>query len=427
METIIVIGAGAAGLMAAYELSKNNKKVIVLEASTRLGGRICTLMNDSFSVPVELGAEFIHGNLPLTLGLLEQAGIKYHATKGKMYHIEKGKFKKGEDGADHWDELMKCMKELKNDLPLSEFLQQYFSDEKYESLRESAKHFAEGFDLADVSKVSTCSLYKEWSNEEHKQFRIDGGYQQLINYLESECKKNGCIIYNDCCVKKISWQKNEVNIITMCSRYFQSEKVIITVPLCVLQSDKLDLNYIEFLPAIDEYLHAAKNIGFGNVIKILLEFDEAFWQSEKKNIGFVFTGEQIPTWWTQLPEENNILTGWFGGMQTEKFNKASNEELLQYALQSLSSAFDKPADDLKIKLKAWKIINWKNEPNIGGGYSYDTVNTAKARKILNRPIQQTIFFAGEALYEGETKGTVEAALETGKAAALKVLQNSITA
>lgn len=427
METIIVIGAGAGGLMAAYELSKNNKKVIVLEASNRLGGRIHTLTNNSFSVPAELGAEFIHGKLPLTLKLLKEAGIKYHTVKGKMFHIEKGKFRKGEDDANHWNEMFKKMKELKEDITLSEFLQHYFSDDKYEDLRESVKHFAEGFDLADTLKASTCALYKEWANEEHKQFRIDGGYQQLINYLEAECKKNGCIIYTDCCVKKISWQKNEVNILTMCSRYFKSEKIVITAALCVLQAHKLDLNYIEFDPAINEHLNAAKNIGFGNVIKILLEFDEAFWQNEKKNIGFVFTGEEISTWWTQLPAENNILTGWLGGVKTKKYKKTSDDELLETALQSLSSAFNKSVNDLKTKLKAWKIINWVNVPNIAGGYSYDCIKTKEARTLLNQPIEQTIYFAGEALYGGDTKGTVEAALQTGKTAALKILSNNITA
>ena len=94
METIIVIGAGAAGLMAAYELSKNKKKVIILEATDRLGGRINTCTDDAFSMPVELGAEFIHGKLPLTLKLLKEGGIKYYPVKGKMFQLEKGKFKK---------------------------------------------------------------------------------------------------------------------------------------------------------------------------------------------------------------------------------------------------------------------------------------------------------------------------------------------
>ena len=78
-----MIGAGAAGLMAAYELSKHNKKVIVLEAGERLGGRIFTYQSDEFSMPVELGAEFIHGKLPLTLDLLKQARHKILLLKRK--------------------------------------------------------------------------------------------------------------------------------------------------------------------------------------------------------------------------------------------------------------------------------------------------------------------------------------------------------
>jgi monoamine oxidase len=270
LETIIVIGAGAAGLMTAYELSKRKKRVIVLEATNRIGGRIYTYSNNTFSQPVELGAEFIHGKLPLTLQLLKEAGINYHPVKGKMYHVEHGKFKKQDALSDHWNELMKRMKELKKDMPLSEFLQQFFGDDKYENLRQSARSFAEGFDVADVSKVSTCSLYKEWSKEDDEQYRIAGGYQQLISFLESECRKNGCIIYNDCCVKKINWQKNEVNILTMCSRYFKGNQLVIAVPLSVLQSDKNDLSYIEFQPAVDGYLNAEKNIFFLNVIKIII-------------------------------------------------------------------------------------------------------------------------------------------------------------
>ncbi len=423
METIIVIGAGAAGLISAYELSKNNK-VIVLEATSRLGGRIHTYKDDSFSFAIELGAEFIHGKLPLTLELLKKADIKYHAIKGKMFHFENGKISRAEDDENDWNELIESMKELKYDMALSAFLQKFFSDDKYENLRASVKRFAEGFDLADISKVSTISLYNEWSNDDHVQYRLDEGYQKLISFLESECKKNGCVIYTDCCVKKINWQKNKVNIITMCSRYFQSEKVVITVPISVLQADKSDLSYIEFEPSIDNYLNAAKDIGFGNVIKILLEFDEAFWQEENKNIGFIFTNKKIPTWWTQLPKYNNILTGWFGGRKTSEIENVSEEELLTMSLESLSFAFSKTVDVLRKKLKAFKIVNWKNVPQIAGGYSYDMINSNASRNLLNQPIQQTIFFAGEALYDGVTKGTVEAALQTGKQAALKIMNNS---
>ena len=67
MVDVIIIGAGAAGLAAARIISKTGKTVTVLEARNRAGGRIYTLHNDDFSFPVEAGAEFIHGNLPILL------------------------------------------------------------------------------------------------------------------------------------------------------------------------------------------------------------------------------------------------------------------------------------------------------------------------------------------------------------------------
>lgn len=422
METIIVIGAGAAGLTAAYELSKNNKRVIVAEAADRLGGRIHTLSRGAFSVPVELGAEFVHGKLKHTLNLLKQAGIKYHAVKGNMYQLQHGEISKQNHFSEHWNQLMREMKKVKTDKPFSDFLHEHFHDDKYIELRESVKRYAEGFDLADVSRASTMSLYNEWSNEDDIQYRIEGGYQKMIDYLESECRKYGCIIYKDCCVKKVNWQKNEVSIITMCSQYFTANKIVITVPPGILQANKNDLEYIQFTPGIDTYLDAAKNIGFGSVIKIILEFDEAFWKKEHKNIGFVFTEGSVPTWWTQLPEDNNILTGWIGGTRTLSFNDKSEEQILEESLQSLSSAFAIELNLLRNKIRTFKIINWKKVPNISGGYSYNTTESIIAKNILNKPVEETIYFAGEGLHEGTSPGTVEAAIISGKEAALKILQ-----
>ena len=70
-----------------------------------------------------------------------------------------------------------------------------------------------------------------------------------------------------------------------------------------------------------------------HVIKVILEFKEAFWQEEKKNIGFLFTGEKIPTWWTQLPKNNCILTGWMAGPKALEFKDASDEDILECSLK----------------------------------------------------------------------------------------------
>src|ERR1700761_9423770 len=99
---IIVIGAGATGLMAAYELTKAGKQVIILEARNRTGGRIHTLDNISFFKYAELGAEFVHGDLPVTLGLLKEAGIDITPASGEMWHYRDGQFSKDYQQIEHW-------------------------------------------------------------------------------------------------------------------------------------------------------------------------------------------------------------------------------------------------------------------------------------------------------------------------------------
>src|SRR5262245_1447897 len=101
-ETIIIVGAGAAGLMAAKSLSKRCN-VIVLEADDRIGGRIHTMRLPGFSRPIEAGAEFIHGDLPLTSKLLNKAGIAFQEIRGRVYHAGGERLSKEYEMSGGWD------------------------------------------------------------------------------------------------------------------------------------------------------------------------------------------------------------------------------------------------------------------------------------------------------------------------------------
>src|SRR3954453_2242131 len=165
-DSILIIGAGAAGLMAAKELSTNKQKVTILEANNRIGGRIYTLYDGAFIKPLELGAEFIHGNLHMTTQLLNEASIPVNKVKGQMIHIKNGEQKIQDEPDAGWDELMERMQQLKKDMTVANFLKNYFSDEKYSALRRSVRGFAEGFDLADISTAGVFALRNEWMHEE---------------------------------------------------------------------------------------------------------------------------------------------------------------------------------------------------------------------------------------------------------------------
>src|SRR5215475_8481107 len=109
MEKVTIVGGGVAGLYAARELSRQAYDVILLEATDRLGGRIHTIRNSSFTQPVEKGVEFIHGNLPLTTQLLKEARIEYTPVRGNMVRVLNGNWKTQEDFTLGWDELIRKM------------------------------------------------------------------------------------------------------------------------------------------------------------------------------------------------------------------------------------------------------------------------------------------------------------------------------
>jgi len=409
---IIIIGAGAAGLIAMKDLQVAGYHVCLLEASPVAGGRIATINEEGFNEPVESGAEFIHGKLPLTLQLLNEANILYEPVAGKMINVQKGTWQEEEVHDEHWELFMHQLGELKTDMTISEFLKQYFSAPEFDDLRKAVQRFAEGFDLADINKASVLSIRSEWSHENETQYRIFGGYIKLIGYLLEACHQTNAVIHFNVCVQKIEYNNEHVKVYTTDNREFRASKLIITVSAGVLQSGS-----VQFIPSLTTHADAIQQLGFGDVIKILLQFKSNFWKKNSADIGFLLSDEEIPTWWTQLTAETNLLTGWLGGPKAKAKATETDDSLLLLSLQSLSAVFHLPLAVLKQELVHHKIICWHNQPFVKGGYSYNTTSSALAKSILSHPVNDTIFFAGEAMFEGDSQGTVEAALQSGRTVA----------
>lgn len=408
-QTIIIVGAGAAGLYAARELSKAGQQVIVTEADNRVGGRVHTLSPANFNLNVEAGAEFIHGKLPVTIKLLKEANIGYEKVEFEMYEVKDGRFSKQQEMAPHWDELIKKMKSLEEDMTIAAFLQENFSAPKYTDLRESVKRFAEGFDVADINKASVMAVRDEWQEDMEETFRVTGGYGQLIDYLKNQCLAAGCQLHTSFRVNAIDWKRNEVTVRSSDGKEVKGNKVIVTVPVGLLQS-----GHIHFNPYPEKHMQAAQQIGYGSVIKILFQFKEPFWNQYADDIGFMFSEEVVPTWWTQLPSRNGLLTGWFGGQQTMRVKGRPEKEIAAIALQSLAKMLQREQQELQKLLIGQEVHDWSKNPFACGAYTYSMLQTAGARKVFREPVEDTIYFAGEGYNEGHSAGTVEAALESGK-------------
>jgi monoamine oxidase len=194
-----------------------------------------------------------------------------------------------------------------------------------------------------------------------------------------------------------------------------AEKAIITVSLGILKRGG-----IRFSPELPGHKEALQHIGFGGVIKFLFEFKEPFWDNREprsfKKLSFLFSDAPVPTWWTQRPDEYPLLTGWLGGPASLAAPK-DTEALYEKAEHSLCYLLKCSPTFLRAQINHWHIANWNEDPNHFGAYSYPMVRTPKARKLLSTPVEETLCFAGEALYDGQSAGTVEAALASGMAVA----------
>lgn len=425
---IIIIGGGAAGLMAARELSREGLKVVLLEARNRLGGRINTLYDAGFSIPVEAGAEFLHGIVPFTKQLMDECGLKSADMEGEMWEWEKGELKLNEgELIENTEELQKALEEIQQDMSVSDFLQRHFPGAEHENMRKSVKGLIEGYEAADMDKASILSMRGDLMTNDEEDGRIVEGYGKIIDHLAEQCLKQRCEIVLSSVVTDIDWQAGSVTVMVDNRKKYTADHVLITAPLGVLQSGD-----IYFHPDIPDQMSMIKKLGFGSVIKILLEFKEAFWRNNSNNTGadtsnlsFLFADTPIPTWWTQAPAKNNLLIGWLAGPKAEARKAASEEELLSHAITSLATIFKVEETELRKMLTASHVANWATDPFTKGAYSYATVDEISARAELSKPIANTIFFAGEALYEGPSNATVEAALTSAVNAVEQILKSRI--
>jgi monoamine oxidase len=429
----IIIGAGASGLIAARELTKAGKKVAILEARDRIGGRIHTLIKAGFASVAEAGAEFVHGDLPLTLELLKEADILFHQQKGRGWQVMNGELQQSGNFIEDWATLLDRLKQVEQDMSIATFLDTYFAEEQYAGLKASVQGFVEGYDAADTQKASVFALRDEWTSENNNnQYRMKDGYGPLMDFLWNESEKQGSTLYLSSVVKEIRWQPGQVEIVTNQSELFTAKQALVTVPLGVWQSNPEAAAHIQFSPPLPDKQAAAQQMGFGPVIKFLLEFKTAFWEEpvvaeayQMERLGFLFSDASIPTWWTQLPNRTPVLTGWLAGPKAAQLKYISETELLDQALGTLAYLFHMPKATVQEQLNVGRVVNWAIDPFALGAYAYATVETALARNVLSEPVAATLFFAGEALYEGPEMGTVEAALVSGRTVAQQMLSQVV--
>ncbi len=411
MKSVIVIGGGIAGLGAASELARRGIAVTVLEAKSRLGGRIHTVAG---SAPVELGAEFVHGRSPTLLKLISEAGLTTLKASCEIHVFENGALNK----VKFWDKVDAAMDRIdshQHDAPFAKILDAPELDSRAKSW---ARGYVEGFNAADSQRISAHSILRlTYSSEQMDgswQARIKEGYGALIQFLAQQIKAANGVLLLDTKVARIDWQPGKIEVAAAregTTARLEADAALITLPLGALKAGT-----VSFHPALATKKDAIEQLEFGNVVKLILEFRERWWG---KPFGFLHAfNEPFPTWWET---SDLILTAWAGGPAADKLLHLDKEALVSQALDSLARVMSDKAGALRARLANCYFQNWAADPEIRGAYSYIPVNGLELPKLLADPVKETLFFAGEATISDAQTGTTFGALESGLRAARQIL------
>ncbi|XP_024154108.1 lysine-specific histone demethylase 1B isoform X1 [Oryzias melastigma] len=413
-KNVIIIGAGASGLAAARQLQNFGTAVVVLEARDRIGGRVWD--DTSLGVMVGRGAQIVNGcvNNPIAL-MCEQMDIKMHKL-GERCEL----FQKGGQATDpaidkrmdfHFNAILDVVSEWRKDksqsqdTPLGEKVQEV----KKNFLQESGIQFSEleekvlQFHLSNLEFACGSTLDKvsarSWDhNEFFAQFSGDHtlltkGYYALLHKLAE-----GLDICTNCPVEAIDYSGETVKVISSNGSQWTAQKVLVTVPLILLQK-----NLIHFNPPLPERkLKAIHSLGAGIIEKIALQFPCRFW--DKKIQGADYFGNIPP-----VPEKrgmfsvfydldpqgkNAVLMSVISGDAVAAVRDMEEKDVVNECMKVLRELFKEQEVPEPVN---YFVTHWSKDVWSQMSYSFvKTGGSGEAYDILAEDVQGKVFFAGEA-------------------------------
>ncbi|MFM9985752.1 MAG: flavin monoamine oxidase family protein, partial [Flavobacteriales bacterium] len=215
-------------------------------------------------------------------------------------------------------------------------------------------------------------------------------------------------------VTSIDYTGSGVTILTSNGAEYAAEKVIVTIPLNMLKLPSITFNP----PLSNERITALNKIGMDRGMKIILKFDERVWP---ENTGSLFGDGLVPEFWATGVGRgtDNIITAFVTGP-----NVATLQALGENLIPTVLAELDTLIGDASLHYVDHHVQNWSAQPYVRGAYSFGLPGMGNAREVIAQPINNKVFFAGEATHNGGHHATVHGAMETGLRAVNEILENA---
>jgi monoamine oxidase len=460
---VVIIGAGAAGIAAARSLHDQGVRFVVLEARERIGGRVWTHRDPRTPVPIELGAEFIHGSADEIEQVLKDARLPVVDIAGRRWMVSGARWTSLDD---FWDRLYRVMHLMEGargregrgregtgrggierggrgrerDRSVQDFLDTRPGGRRLARDRQLARQFVEGFHAADPRLVSAKALAEGGTpGEEVRETRLAhviDGYDRVIEWMAAPFADR---IRLGAVVTRVQWApgKAVVEVRHSDGRHrfeIEARAILVTVPLGVLQAPPGEAGAIAFDPDLGPAKRTAlESLVSGTVVRVALHLRDRAWASEEFGrkvqheetdaLSFLHSNDtDFPVWWTAYPVRAPVIVGWRGGPGARRLSQLPPDEIEARAIASLARHLRMTPRRMRAMVEGVWTHNWELDPFARGAYSYQRVGAADATDVLARPLKRTLFFAGEATGTGGSTGTVDGAIGTGHRAAKQVLR-----
>ncbi len=441
-KTVTVIGAGLAGLSAAYELHRAGWNVTVLEARNRVGGRVYTIREFSNGMVAEGGGEFIEESHTRMIALAHQFGFKlapatswrggdrdwasFDGKSGPLTDASVWGFNLAEEVDREWEFLAELSQFVPDpnqphlareaerldaqsardwiqSLDVHPFAKQYFA----QHIRSEYTCEPEQLSLLDLCRNAKMYYFE---TDHSPSMRVLGGNDQIPRALADalpDVRFNAIVesvrLTSDGVAVTYRQEDSHVTI--------DSDFAILAIPLTTARS--MDFN--SSLPSVHQKL--VDEISYGAVTKVLIEYRKRFWD-ERGWSGRLTTDAPIVMTWhatSHFEHERGIITAYTGGGPGVKLSALSDEERIEMAVTEIEKHF--PGSSKSIENVA--TIAWLNEPFTRGSYmALAPGDVLKHWKTLFQPAGR-LFFAGE--HATPVQGFMEGAVESGQRAAREIL------
>ncbi|MDQ6609420.1 MAG: FAD-dependent oxidoreductase [Bacteroidota bacterium] len=413
--SIIVIGAGFAGLSAAQYLKKKRMKVTVLEARSRIGGRVHSFNIPNENLVVELGAEWVGKSHERIISLCDEFKLDLFNNQFDTHLVYKGKYygkdewRYSENWKGKWEGLIKSYKHMSD--------AQKIELDKYDWWRYLVNNGCDGMDLdlrelldstdfgesiRHVSAFAALAEYAESSEKNEMDFKIRGGNGQLAIKLAESIGMENILLQHG--VKKVEQSKNGIKVTCQNGKFFTADKLVCTIPT-------FSMAKIQWLPGLPiDKLDAINALQYARINKHPVLFSNRFWPEDMDMITDLPAHYFYHATKNQASKKGVLISYTIGDKAAVAANQDDDYHTAMIA-QALKPAFG----DVQIKMEKHWNYYWGNDDYSKGSYAlYGPGQWFTIRPLLGASFIHT-HFAGEHL--ADWQGFMEGAINTGEEAA----------